>query len=393
MIRTDARIPNPLPAAFLRGGTSKGVFVNARHLPMDDRDAWAPVFLRLMGSPDAAYGRQLDGMGGGISSLSKVMVVGPPTTADEPVDAEYTFAQIGVRDDVVDYTGNCGNLSSVAGVFAVDEGICKPEILDGEASSEYARARVRLWNTNTRKRVDTTFPVLRASLKPVLNLEEAAIAGVPGRASQIILDFVSPAGARTGTLLPSGKPTETIQLDDGTEAAVTLMDCANPSVLVDLERSPSLFASQAHAPASALSLELDGDAQLMKRLELLRQEGARRMGLPPDAQAQPKIALVSGARAQHQGQEDVCVRALSMGVPHKAVPMTLGLCVGVAARVPGTVVSRHLGASQPREFVGIQHPGGLVEVGARFNAVTGAVLSANVLRTGRRLMQGAVYWD
>ncbi|KZV94739.1 DUF453-domain-containing protein [Exidia glandulosa HHB12029] len=394
----SSAIPNPLPATYLRGGTSKGVFINHKHLP-DDRNAWAPVFLSLMGSPDAAYGRQLNGMGGGVSSLSKVMVVGPPKTAEVEVDAEYTFAQIGVRDVVVDYTGNCGNLSSIAGVFAVDEGICKPELVeDGGSygpSSPFALARVRLWNTNTRKRVDTTFPVSRNTLEPVLNLEETTVAGVSGSASRIVLEFVSPAGtsAPAGTLLPTTHASERVKLSNGIEVTVTLMDCTNPTVLVDMEASPALFQSARGEELTALDVDLESNSELMSCLEQIRQEGARLMGLDPSAQAQPKVAIISAPRRTGDRDEDadVYVRALSMGVPHKAVPMTLGLCVGVAGSTPGTIVARHI-HTRDTGFVRIRHPGGLVEVGARFDS-SGHVLAASVVRTGRRLMSGAVFWD
>jgi 2-methylaconitate cis-trans-isomerase PrpF len=139
--------PNPLPATFIRGGTSKGVFISRQHLP-HDRAEWAPILLSLMGSPDPDYGRQMNGLGGGVSSLSKVMVVGPPSSSTLNVDVEYTFVQVGIRDSVVDYTGNCGNLSSMVGPFALYAGLAAPSPLDINGNSQ---TTIRALNTNTNK--------------------------------------------------------------------------------------------------------------------------------------------------------------------------------------------------------------------------------------------------
>jgi 2-methylaconitate cis-trans-isomerase PrpF len=149
-----------------------------------------------MGSPDPNYGRQLDGMGGGISSLSKICVVGPPTAdqASQGIHAQYSFVQVGIQDRTIDYSGNCGNLSSMIGVFAVDEGLCKPQAKD---DGMIMTATVRSFNTNTHKIIDTTFPVTHDGV-PLLDLPQTSIAGVSGTASRIILDFVNPGGARTG---------------------------------------------------------------------------------------------------------------------------------------------------------------------------------------------------
>ena len=156
--------PNPIPASFIRGGTSKGIFINRRHLPVDAK-LWTPIFLGIMGSPDPIHARQLNGMGGGVSSLSKICVVGEKgsltgrSECRDDIDVEYTFAQVGIRDEVIDYSGNCGNLSSVVGVFAVDEGMCSPRVIDNSTGQIHSRGTVRLFNTNTNKHIDTTFPL------------------------------------------------------------------------------------------------------------------------------------------------------------------------------------------------------------------------------------------
>ncbi|OJT06619.1 hypothetical protein TRAPUB_2525 [Trametes pubescens] len=202
---------NPLPVTFLRGGTSKGIFLRRSDLPEDPAD-WTPIFQGIMGSPDPQYRRQLNGMGGGVSSLSKICVVGPPSSPDRvsEVDVDYAFVQVGIDDGLLDLSGNCGNLSSMIGVFALDEGLCRPRISDDGDGL----ATVRSYNTNTSKIIDTTFPLSTSDEEPatVLDTPQVEMAGVPGNASRILLQFVNPAGARTGKLLPTGN-------------AVDMLDC------------------------------------------------------------------------------------------------------------------------------------------------------------------------
>ena len=378
---TRTRTLNPIPATFLRGGTSKGVFINRSDLP-EDQSQWDPIFLGIMGSPDPEHGRQLNGMGGGISSLSKICVVGAPSTEQRQagIDATYTFAQIGIRDSAVDYTGNCGNLSSMVGIFAVDEGICAPHVR-GQTGT------VRTFNTNTNKQINNTFPVALEEDHhiPILDLEQAINAGVPGKASQIVLDFISPGGAGTGKLLPTGHPTDILNLSPDLNLRASLVDATNPSVFITSDELRNVLDS--HSPIDFSNLAT------LELLERVRREGAVRMGLDPSAQAQPKIAVLE---ASSSTEADIVVHALSMGVLHKAVPMTVGLCLGVAARIPGTVAWKIVEQSRPggacsSALLKIRHPSGVVDVGAEL-AEDGEVKSAKVVRTGRRLMKGVVWW-
>ncbi|KIJ39031.1 hypothetical protein M422DRAFT_32891 [Sphaerobolus stellatus SS14] len=391
---------NPLPATFIRGGTSKGIFINAAHLP-PSRAEWPNIFLGIMGSPDPEHGRQLNGMGGGVSSLSKIMVVGPPSPdrAAQGIDAEYTFAQVGIRDSEIDYSGNCGNLSSVVGVFAVDEGICSAQ-QSVSPITWGTLGTVRLWNTNTNKVIHTTFP-LTGSSQPKLDTEEVSIAGVPGQASKIVLDFVNPAGARTGKLLPTGTATHqaSVKLETGEtlECTISLVDATNPTVFVS---SQDIFGTE-HLPSETLYK----DEALLRKIESIRRAGAEAMGLDPSAQAQPKIAVL-GVPSQEPTPDgipvDIDVQAMSMGVLHRAVPMTLGLCLGVAASVEGSIANRISAQARSNRFkpdaeraqqglVRLRHPSGIVDVGAEFGP-DGTVKSAKVIRTGRRLMKGDVWW-
>ncbi|KAL1748645.1 PrpF protein [Schizophyllum fasciatum] len=367
-----------LAASYIRGGTSKGVYLRRENLPQDTSD-WKPILLGIMGSPDPEYGRQLDGMGGGVSSLSKVCVVGAasPEQREQGIEVDYTF--VGIRDDAIDFSGNCGNLSSMIGAYALDEGLI-------DRRSGLDKRTVRSYNTNTQKIIDTTFPVDEDG-RPLLNLLQASVAGVPGKASEILLDFVNPAGARTGRLLPTGAPVD--RSSAGPSALdMTCIDATNPTIFVATDEVRS------HLPLGAyLRGESPALSQVGKALEALRQDGARKMGLNPAAQAQPKIAMLS---APAPGDDaDIVVHALSMGVLHKAVPMTLGLCLGVAANVEGTIAHRLVREARAREqredgrLVRIRHPGGTVDVGAEFSE-DGSVKSARVVRTGRILMKGSV---
>lgn len=345
-----------------------------------------------MGSPDPKYGRQLNGMGGGISSLSKVCVVGPASEEQRVagIDVEYTFAQVGIRDEQVDYSGNCGNLSSMIGVFALDEGLCTPRSVD--TSTRTPTVTVSAWNTNTQKRIDATFPVTvdGETVTARLDLEEEVIAGVSGKSSKITLDFVSPSGARTGKLLPTGQPVDIVQYasEEGTTAAVpmSLVDATNPTVFITADSLRSVV------PGIAPD---DTSVSTQVSVEQLRQLGAVRMGLDPEAEAQPKIAILSEPAAD-DSEADIIVHAYSMGVLHKAVPMTVGLCLGVAAGVEGSIpwqIARARGAqisSTGDSMVRIRHPGGIVAVGAA--RTDGEVTSAKVVRTGKRLMKGVVWW-
>ncbi|PCH42094.1 DUF453-domain-containing protein [Wolfiporia cocos MD-104 SS10] len=387
-------VPNPLQASFLRGGTSKGIYLNRAHLPADPAE-WDRIFLGIMGSPDPRYGRQLNGMGGGISSLSKICVVGPPSAdsgAGQDVDVEYTFVQIGIRDEVIDTSGNCGNLSSMIGVFALDAGLCAPHALHdtaGAAQTGHARATVRAWNTNTRKRVDTTFPVVRDAagrVSAVLDLPQATIAGVYGTASAIVLDFVAPAGAGTGKLLPSGRPIDSLA-HGGRTVRASFIDATNPTVFI---RGDDLHAALGMSETTKVDFT---SAPVEDAIEQLRRSGAEAMGLDPEVQAQPKIAVLS-APESGDDEADIVVHAYSMGVLHKAVPMTVGLCLGVAAEVADLVpyaIAKPRDAKDGGErMLKIRHPGGVVVVGSRWK--DGEVISAQVIRTGRRLMKGVVWW-
>lgn len=393
------KVPNPLPASFLRGGTSKGVYLNRTHLPASQL-LWDPIFLGIMGSPDPVHARQLNGMGGGISSLSKICVVGPPSqeliSRFPGLDVNYTFTQVGIRDGIVDYSGNCGNLSTMIGVFALDDGICKPKdsSLREDPKTGTTTATIRSFNENTSKLVDTTFPVRwkdqTKSWIPVLDLDQASLAGVPGRASQIILDFVSPGGASTGKLLPTGNAVDTLRIDTASKAGLSirasLVDATNPTVFITSQDLREILGLPSDTPIE------HSNPDVVTIVEIIRKAGAIRMGLDPSRQAQPKIAILSPLPL-HNADADMEVHAFSMGAVHKACPATLALCLGVASKIEGSL-AWDLASSRtkdPDSLVNLKHPGGVLTVGASIDT-NGEVLSAKIVRTGRRLMTGSVWW-
>src|SRR5205807_4667760 len=308
-------------AVYMRGGTSRCLVFHASDLPGAgaERDR---VLLAALGSPDP-YGRQLDGLGGGISSLSKACIIGPPSSPGADVD--YTFAQVEVTTPLVDYKGNCGNCSSAVGPFAIDERLVPA--VEGET-------RVRIHNTNTRKLIVAHVPVKDGEAQVAGDFE---LAGVPGRGARIALDFLDPGGAGSGRLLPTGNPRESI---DGIDAS--LVDATNPVVFV---RAKDLGLAGTETPQ-----EIDADRALSARLEAIRVEAAKRMGIPGSA-AVPKIAMVAPPTAftaldgvRHPaGGVDLVTRVISMGNCHRAVALTVAMCLGVAARVDGTVVRECVG--------------------------------------------------
>jgi 2-methylaconitate isomerase len=359
-----------IPAVYMRGGTSRCLVFHERDLPAAGpaRDA---VLLAALGSPDP-NGRQLDGLGGGISSLSKACIIGPPTLPGADVD--YTFAQVEVRRGFVDYAGNCGNCSSSVGPFAIDEGLVS--VHDGETI-------VRIHNTNTGKLIVAHVPVAHGEAAVTGDFE---LAGVAGLGARIALDFVDPGGAGTGRLLPTGRARDVVA---GVE--VSCVDATNPVVFV---RARDLGLTGTETPGA-----VDADHELGARLEKLRVEAAVRMGLPESA-AVPKIAFVAPA-ADYTGLDgvrhgaadfDVLGRAISMGNCHRAFPLTVAMCLAVAAHVPGTVVNECAPTIGAGRDVRLGHPSGVLPIAARVTT-SGAEPRAEtvtVYRTARRLMEGFV---
>lgn len=364
-----------IPAVFMRGGSSKGVFFHARDLPAE-RSILDPIFLSVIGSPDP-YGRQIDGMGGGVSSLSKGVIIGPPTRPD--CDVDYTFAQVAVDRPVVDWTSNCGNLSSAVGPFAVDEGLIR--ISDGEAL-------VRIHQVNTDKVIHARFQVTNGKTAVA---GDFAIAGVAGTGARIRLDFLDPGGAATGKLLPTGQVLDLLKVPGVGSVAVTMIDAANPVVM--------LAALDLGLTGTELPDAIEARGDIMAALDAIRRHAAVAMGMaarPEDAGlAIPKVAMLSApadyttldGQIVRADQQDVAIRMISMERAHRAVPLTGAMCLGVAARIEDTVAHR-LSRPVTGDEVRVANPSGVLSVGAEVKG--GDARSAVVFRTARRLMQGQV---
>ncbi|SMO96809.1 2-methylaconitate cis-trans isomerase PrpF family protein [Paracoccus laeviglucosivorans] len=371
-----------IPAQFWRGGTSKALVFRECDLPTDPaaRDA---IFLGAMGSPDD-NGRQLNGMGGGMSSLSKVCILGPSSHPDADVD--YTFVQVPVGAGAVDYSSNCGNMSSAMGPAALDLGMVPPP--------QGNEAVVRIHNTNTGKVIVARFPADGGRFDP---RGDFRIDGVSGSGSAVRLEFLAPGGAKTGRLLPTGRAVDMLTLADGTNCAASCIDAANPCVFVD---AATLGKTGLELPDA-----LEGDAAFLHRIEQIRQAASVAMGLTPDlgaaaaGQSLPKVAMVSAAAdgAVLSGallaaaDHSIAIRMMSMGRPHRAVPVTGAICLAVAARLPGTIPAMIAGATPGALVVG--HPSGTLTVDADVTSDTDKVTarSGTVYRTARKLFAGEVW--
>lgn len=422
---TKRRVRHSLPAVLMRAGTSKGLFIHRSHLP-PSQDEWATPLLAAMGSKHNDV-RQVDGVGGGTSVTSKVAVVAPSSRPG--VDVEYTFVQVAVGSENVDLSGNCGNICSGVGPFAVQEGLVTP--------TPGARAvDVRIFNTNTSKVIIETVRIDDDG-----NVEEdgdCLIPGVKGPGSEIKVAFVEPVGSMTGKLFPSGKRSEKIVVDDvpllgDFVVDVTLIDSANPFVLVDAQSLPAAVRGQ--PPDSALSLQV---------AESIRRQGAVCMGLAGSVEdagkikGTPKLAFLSPPSDMGLakcGPADIRVQAYSMGKPHPSLQLTGGVTLACAVITEGNVghrvagrdsVHRTGGLPTPRrtpsparnadgmlavegvsgggpavsgqmtgQTIRIQHGSGImeVEVQARDGHEEGVVVERCVVtRTARRLMEGNVFY-
>ena len=370
-------------AVFMRGGTSNAVVFHARDLPRD-RAQWDEIFLAAIGSPDP-YGRQLDGMGGGVSSLSKVCVIGPPTRPDADID--YTFAQVQVKEAKVEYGANCGNMSSAMGPFAVDEGLLKV------AGRE---ALVRVHNTNTKKIIWSRFPV-DDGLSAVDG--DLAIPGVAGTGAPVKLEFREPGGATTGKLLPTGNVADTLDVPGVGRIRVSMVDAANACVFV---RAADLGIKGTELPD-----EIDANPELLKKLSAIRIAASVAMGVaktPEEAArraAVPFVGFISGPQDAKTltGETlpasgmDLGARMMSNGQPHRALPLTCTLCMAVAARLEGSVVHEATRpAVNPEAEIRIAMPSGVLTVAASVRKLEGQWYAEQgaFYRTQRRMFEGQV---
>ena len=369
-----------LPATFMRGGTSKGLFLQPEDLPTDDaaRDA---LLLRLLGSPDP-YGQQMDGMGGGTSSTSKVALVS--ASGRDDCDLDYHVAAVSVGEPLVDWSGNCGNLAAAVAPFAFHKGIL-PMPADGPV-------QVRIWQVNTRRRIVAHLHVMDGE---VCESGDLMLDGIAFPGSEIKLDFE--AGAAGAPLFPTGEAISSIAIPGERPFDATLIDAGSPTILV---RAPALGLTGVELPA-----EVNRDPALLALAERMRTHAAVAMGLaqtPEDVsrrlQQSPKLAFitepvdhrVSDGRTIASSGVDLVARTFSMGKLHHAMTGTGTVALGAAAAVPGTLVSAITGV---RDLITIGHASGTVVVGAQAECRSGewSIQRTSFGRSARILMDGRVH--
>ncbi|MFQ2447929.1 2-methylaconitate cis-trans isomerase PrpF [Aeromonas caviae] len=391
-----AHIPQvKIPATYLRGGTSKGVFFRLSDLPErcqqpgPARDAF---FLRVIGSPDP-YGAHMDGMGGATSSTAKCVILSKSQQPDHDVD--YLYGQVAIDKAFVDWSGNCGNLSTGAGAFAIHAGLVDPSRIPESGTCE-----VRIWQANIGKTILAHVPVTNGQVQETGDFE---LDGVTFPAAEIVLEFLDPSdeGEDGGALFPTGNLVDDLEVPASVVKSgvlkATLISAGIPTVFVNAE--------DIGYEGTELREAINTDPQALARFEAIRVAGALRMGLikrPEEAatrQHTPKIAFVAPAKDYRTasgkeiiaGEIDLLVRALSMGKLHHAMMGTCAVAIGTAAAIPGTLVNLAAGGGE-REAVRFGHPSGTLRVGAQAEQVAGqwTVTKAVMSRSARILMEGWV---
>ena len=370
-----------LPVTIMRGGTSKGVYILEDDMPAD-HDEWEPLLLRLMGSPDA---KQIDGLGGSYSVTSKVAIIKKSSNPDADVD--YTFAQVSVDKPLVSYKGNCGNISSGVGPFAIEKGLVDAQ--DGMTT-------VRIFNTNTNK-------IIAADVQTPGGVVEYtgdfAIAGVPGTASPVKLKFVNPAGTLGKGLLPTGHVVDTLDVPGFGKVQVSIIDAANPLVFAK--------AKDLGLTGKELPDEINGNPATLELLEKVRGLAAQKLNLIDDYKRSawdtpgiPKMTFVaapedytaSDGRAIAQKDIDLLSRMMSMQKAHPSYAMTGAMCTAAAAVTPGSIVNQVLAPNADTQFIRIGHAAGILECGADFTIKAGETVpeieDTFGFRTANLLMEG-----
>jgi hypothetical protein len=369
-----------IPAVYMRGGTSKGVFFLAGDLPADParRDR---ILLRVIGSPDP-YGRHIDGLGGATSSTSKVVILSK--SARPGFDVDYRFGQVAIDRPVIDWSGNCGNLTAAVGPFAIGAGLV--------AAAAEGMATVRIWQANIGKPIVAHVPMRGGD---VLEEGDFELDGVPFPASEIRLEFVEPGDG--GTMFPTGSPIDRLDVPGSGTFEATLIHAGNPTIFID--------AARLGLRGTELPTEVDGNAALLALAERIRAHGAVAMGLARTADEAtttrphtPKLAYVAppatcraaDGRTVEATSIDLSARIFSMGKLHHAMTGTGAVAIAAAAVVPGTLVHRLCGGSSGQVRFG--HPSGRLAVGAEATQRDGRWVVTKVLmsRSARRLMEGWV---
>jgi probable AcnD-accessory protein PrpF len=380
-----------IPATYIRGGTSKGVFFRLQDLPERCQVPGAArdkLFMRVIGSPDP-YSAHIDGMGGATSSTSKCVILSKSSQPGHDVD--YLYGQISIDKAFVDWSGNCGNLSTAAGAFAIHAGLVDPERIPDNGTCV-----VRIWQANINKTIIAHVPVTNGQVQETGDFE---LDGVTFPAAEIVLEFLDPSddGEEGGSMFPTGNLVDDLEVPGVGTFKATMISAGIPTVFVNAE--------DIGYKGTELREDINSDPEQLARFEQIRIAGALRMGLiktPEEAatrQHTPKIAFVSppkdyrtsSGKQVQAGDVDLLVRALSMGKLHHAMMGTAAVAIGTAAAVPGTLVNLAAGGGE-RSAVRFGHPSGTLRVGAEARQVDGewTVTKAIMSRSARILMEGWV---
>lgn len=377
-----------IPATYMRGGTSKGVFFNLADLPQQAqvagpaRDA---LLLRVIGSPDP-YGKQTDGMGGATSSTSKTVIISKSTQDNHDVD--YLFGQVAIDKAFVDFSGNCGNLTAAVGAFAINSGL-----VDADKLPQNGVATVRIWQANIKKTIIAKVPITNGMVQET---GDFVLDGVTFPAAEVEVAFLDPAG--DGNMFPTGSIVDDLEVPGIGTFKATMINAGIPTIFLN--------ATDIGYDGTELQEAINGSSEALEKFETMRAYGAVKMGLIDDIseaanrQHTPKIAFVAPAKtymassgAQVNEQDiDLLVRALSMGKLHHAMMGTAAVAIGIAAAVPGTLVNLAAGGGE-RQAVSFGHPSGTLKVGAEVSEQAGMwqATSAIMSRSARILMEGTVH--
>lgn len=380
-----------IPATYMRGGTSKGVFFKLNDLPLSAQvpgEARDKILLRVLGSPDP-YGKQIDGLGNASSSTSKAVIISKSTQPAHDVD--YLFGQVSIDKPFVDWSGNCGNLSAAVGAFAIHAGL-----IDADRIPENGLCTVRIWQANIQKSIIAHIQITNGEVQETGDFE---LDGVTFPAAEVQLEFIAPAddGEEGGAMFPTGNIVDDLEVPGLGTLKATMINAGIPTVFINAEAIGY--------KGTELQDDINNDEKALAMFETIRAHGALRMGLIKDVseaatrQHTPKVAFVaapqdytasSGKSVQAQSI-DLVVRALSMGKLHHAMMGTAAVAIGTAGAIPGTLVNLAAGG-QERESVRFGHPSGTLRVGAQATELDGqwVVTKAIMSRSARIIMEGLV---
>jgi probable AcnD-accessory protein PrpF len=381
-----------VPATYMRGGTSKGVFFRLQDLPeaaQEPGTARDALLLRVIGSPDP-YGKQIDGMGGATSSTSKTVIISKSTRSKHDVD--YLFGQVSIDQAFVDWSGNCGNLSAAVGPFAISNGLIDPARLPKDGI-----ATIRIWQANIQKTIIAHVPMTNGAVQETGDFE---LDGVTFPAAEVQLEFMDPAAEEEGAggaMFPTGQLVDDLEVPGIGTLKATMINAGIPTIFVN--------ADAIGYTGTELQEAINSDPKALAMFETIRAYGALRMGLIKDIseaakrQHTPKVAFVaapkeyvsSSGKVVKAGDVDLLVRALSMGKLHHAMMGTAAVAIGTAAAIPGTLVNLAAGGGE-RTAVRFGHPSGTLRVGAEAAQEAGewSVKKAIMSRSARVLMEGWV---